>query len=480
MKITKLDIFIIFAFMLLGALLRSYKIHAPLADWHSWRQADTASVAREYVKHGIDLLHPRYHDLSSIPSGKDNPHGYRFVEFPLLNALHALLYTHFPQVGFVEWGRLLTILASTLTIALLYLLALMLKNRSVAIFSAGIFTVLPYNIFYGRVILPEPFLVLFSFASLLLFILWLEQKSLFSFLFSLFFFSLALLMKPTALVLLLPLSMAYFDHFPHLSRRQRLVVPISFFVALLPLILWRLWMAQFPAGIPANTWLFNGNGIRFKGAFFRWIFGERIAKLILGYWGLVFVGLGVFLLDLKTQAGRIFSTITLGSLTYLVIIATGNVQHDYYQIQIVPALAFLYGLGADWLLRLKKGLAKLYSLSLILALTTLSLALSWYEVRGYFNINNPAIVHAGQKVDEIVPPDALVIAPYMGDTAFLFQTNRRGWPIGGDIDFKIKSGASYYVTTSKDKEYQELKNKYPVIFENNEFAILKLTLLTNN
>jgi hypothetical protein len=41
--------------------------------------------------------------------------------------------------------------------------------------------------------------------------------------------------------------------------------------------------------------------------------------------------------------------------------------------------------------------------------------------------------------------DAKVIAPYMGDTAFLFQTNRTGWPIGFEIDKKIAEGAQYYV-----------------------------------
>src|SRR5689334_19814520 len=72
--------------LIIATVMRLYRITNPLADWHSFRQADTASVTREYVKHGIDLLHPTYHDLSNIQSGKDNPKGYRMVEFPLVNA----------------------------------------------------------------------------------------------------------------------------------------------------------------------------------------------------------------------------------------------------------------------------------------------------------------------------------------------------------------------------------------------------------
>jgi hypothetical protein len=75
--------------LLVGAfLVRLYGITNPLADWHSFRQADTASVTREYIKHGVDLLHPKYHDLSNVQSGqmnegKDNVEGWRMVEFPL-------------------------------------------------------------------------------------------------------------------------------------------------------------------------------------------------------------------------------------------------------------------------------------------------------------------------------------------------------------------------------------------------------------
>jgi hypothetical protein len=58
----------------------------------------------------------------------------------------------------------------------------------------------------------------------------------------------------------------------------------------------------------------------------------------------------------------------------------------------------------------------------------------------------------------------MVIAPYMGDTAFLYQTNRRGWPIGGEIDKKIKAGATYYATTTRDAEFNELKSKYKELY----------------
>jgi hypothetical protein len=48
-----------------------------------------------------------------------------------------------------------------------------------------------------------------------------------------------------------------------------------------------------PEGIPVYTWLFNEGNIRFKGAWFYWLFAERISKLILGYWGVFLFLLGL-------------------------------------------------------------------------------------------------------------------------------------------------------------------------------------------
>src|SRR5688572_9428886 len=81
---------VLLSIVVLALIVRLYKVTSEPLDWHAFRQADTASVTREYVKHGIDLLRPHYHDLSNIQSGEDNLEGYRMVEFPLVNAVTAV------------------------------------------------------------------------------------------------------------------------------------------------------------------------------------------------------------------------------------------------------------------------------------------------------------------------------------------------------------------------------------------------------
>ncbi|MEK7065363.1 MAG: hypothetical protein AAB961_00075, partial [Patescibacteria group bacterium] len=221
---------------------------------------------------------------------------------------------------------------------------------------------------------------------------------------------------------------------------------------------------QFPEGIPAFTWLLNSNNIRFKGAWFHWLFAERIGNLMLGYWGLIPLGFGLVTRD------RIARLWLLGGLLYLIIIATGNVQHDYYQILLLPIIAVYVA----------KGFALLFRQSFLLFLVSFlfMLAFSWFTIRTYYWINHPEIVEAGRAANRLLPPDAKVIASYSGDTAFLYQTNRQGWPIGFDIDKKIEMGATHYVTispTDNDLETKDLAERYTVLVRNDKFAIIDLT-----
>ena len=141
---------------LLGFLVRLYKINNPVADWHSWRQADTASVTRTYIRDGINLLLPRYHDISSIQTGIFNPNGYRMVEFPVYNAINAILAIRFQSVPQEVWGRLLTIGFALVTSFFLYLIGKKILGKWGGVLTAFFYLFIPFNIYFTRVILPDP------------------------------------------------------------------------------------------------------------------------------------------------------------------------------------------------------------------------------------------------------------------------------------------------------------------------------------
>src|ERR1700733_9571220 len=90
-RLEKNYILLLITILVVGFFVRLYRFDNPVADWQSWRQADTSAVARNFVEHGFDLLHPRMNNISNVQSGLDNPQGYFFAEFPIYNATSASL-----------------------------------------------------------------------------------------------------------------------------------------------------------------------------------------------------------------------------------------------------------------------------------------------------------------------------------------------------------------------------------------------------
>ena len=107
-------------------------------------------------------------------------------------------------------------------------------------------------------------------------------------------------------------------------------------------------------------------------------------------------------------------------------------------------------------------------------------AFSWHEVRTFYWINRPEIIEAGRVADRILPKNAKVIAPYGGDTAFLYQINRQGWPIGFEIERKIKKGASHYASVDpEDPEVKALEEQYQVLEKTEKYVIIELSKREN-
>ena len=473
--------------VLLGAFfIRLYKFDAPVADWHSWRQVDTSAVSRTFVQEGFDILRPKFPDLSKGVSLIDNPAGYRFVELPIYNIAQAGLFKLFGRFTLEEWGRLVAIFSSLVSMIFIYLLVRKYVSYRAGFLATAFFAFVPYSIYYGRTILPDQSMVAALLAGTYFFSNWIEKRnsqfSIFNsqFALALFFVALALLLKPYALFFSLPLVYLAWHRFGF-SLFKQWPLWIFLILSVLPLGLWHEWMSrkEFIQGVPRNNWLFNGNGIRFKGAFFHWLFGDRIAKLILGYWGLPFVFLGMLAKNSKKE-GWFFFFFLISCLLFMAVLATGNIQHDYYQVLIIPTLAIFFGKGVDFILEKKEILNRYVSFLIIGAGIIFMLAFGWFEVRDYYSIQHPNLIIAGQAVDRLTPKTAKVIAPYGGDTTFLYYTNRKGWPVFDRTlkEFK-KAGASYIVFADPSKEELGFERLFKAIEITPEYAIFDLNQPTD-
>jgi len=491
--VKRLELVVLLFILVFGFLVRLYRLDNPIADWHQWRQADTSAVSRNFVKEGLDLFHPKFDDISNIASGRDNPLGYRFVEFPIYNFFQAETYKNLGFFTLEEWGRLVSIFSSILTAIFLYLIIKKNSGYIEGILSAFFFLFLPFSVYFSRTILPDEMMVASILGGIYFFDKWLTHNVILRpkaeesrggsfaslrmttfYILAIVFTASSLLLKPYAIFFTLPMIYLAWKRFGF-SFLKKWQLWIFLILSVIPLAIWRIWMQQYPEGIPASSWLFNANDIRFKGSFFYWIFADRIARLILGYFGVVFLVLGFFRKEAEKDYFLSFSFLA-SSLLYIFVIAAGNVQHDYYQILIIPTVSIFLARGIAFILFLKNKENKIISYILIPTLVISMLSFSWYFVRDYFNVNNWSIVEAGKKADEVLPKDAKIIVPYDGDTAFLYQTNRRGWPaFEKPIEELIQMGASYLVIANPTKnDFSGFGKQYETVASSPSYLILKL------
>lgn len=465
-------------------VLRLYKVNTPLADLHSWRQVDTAAVARNFVKSGFDLLHPKYDDLSSIQSGIENPQGFRMVEFPVYSAIFAFIYKLFPVYPIEIYGRLTSIFFSLITIAIIYFLCLKEEGRITAITSSLIYAIFPFFVFFSRTVFPET--TALGFAFMAIFFLYQSTKfnskqffnSTIFYFFSIIFFALALLTKPTTIFYSLTLFYVFWEK-NNLTLIKKIPFYLYFILSFIPLLLWRKYIMQYPEGIPASSWLittvntFEGpKNIFFKPAFFRWIFFERINNNIFGGYLSFFFLLGIFIKNKKL----FLHSILFSALTYLLVFQGGNVQHEYYQILILPALTIFIGLGFNALLKNSRVFFNRILVVLIsLCLLTISLFFSYYKVKDYYNYPKD-LTQIANIISSLTLPDDKIVTDRMGDTTLLYLANRKGAPAQyKDLNELKNNGYSYFVTANQETIVNlKLDGNFLVIFENDQFTLFKL------
>jgi len=476
------DIITIFVILIVALLLRLYKIDIPLADFHSWRQADTLAVSRNFVNKELNLLKPQYDDLSSIQSGIENPEGLRFVEFPVYNAIIALLYKYVPLLPLEVYGRLVTAFFSLILISIIYYFLRVEVGFLPAIVGSAIYAVFPFFVFFSRVVLPETTALSLAFISIFFTYLYSKSSrkvpSILYFVFSSLFFSIALLVKPTVVFFLLTIFYLFFK-----KHNTSIFKKTSFYFYLMiifaPFAAWRSYISQFPQGIPAFDWLIDKVNtpdgqvsIFFRPAFFRWIFFERINNIILGGYLTFFFILGI----LFKQKRFFLYSILVSSVLYLFTFQGGNVQHEYYQVLILPALSIFTALGVTYLMKYNRQfISPLFSLGITIFIFAFSFLVSYNHVKNYYSYSTD-LVSISKIIKDITTSEDKIITDTVGDTTLLYLSERKGSPAPyNDLPTLKDKGYTFFATLSSDVAQQvELETDYEIVFQNEKFTLFKL------
>ncbi len=474
----KHDYIILSIILVIAFTLRLYKINDPLADLHSQKQTAVASVGKNFAINGFNLLQPKTNDISNMQSGNENPNGYYFAEFPMYSAVFGFFYRYLPITSLEVYARLTSILFSLPIIAILYYFGLKEHSRVAGAFGAIIYAILPFFIYFSRIVIPETTAVSFMFISLWLLYLYLKdtKRNILLFFLSILVYSMALVIKPTTIFYTIAtgflfLSQYQFDVF---KKWQIYIYPI---IGLTPLILWNLFIQQFPEGIPLNEKFFqygsantNLQNIFFSTAYFRTILIDRFGVLVLG----IFLS-GFFILGTIANIKKYFLISILTSATlYLLAMQAANFQYEYYQIIALPAVAIITGLGIAQVLNARTVFNQFLAYPVIVLTILISFVVSYDKVKNFYQYPQDT-VQIAKLITTFTQEDDLIVTDTDGDSTILYLADRKGSPGRNKTIAQFKEqGYSYFVTSKKNISDELKEQGYTILVDNEKFSIIKL------
>ena len=472
--------------LLLAAVPRAIRLDAPVS---TWREADTAAIARNFAQHGFRILYPE------VDWGGGTP-GFVESEFPLYSFLTGLGIAALGPGD--QWGRLLSLLCSLATIYGLYLLVRKLVSEGVALWSALFYAILPMNIYYGRSVMPEAALLMCSVFGLYFFSAWLDRGRGRDFILTWLCLSLAVLLKIPTLYLGLPLLfLAWEKHGRRTFRTEKLWLLAG--LILLPAALWYYHAHQLfrESGLTFGIWGFGtdkwGNpDLLVSPEFYNRIFFKSIAEHHLTYPGFAAFVIG-FCVTRRRRALRFFDWWLAAVVIYFLIVAKGNKVHSYYQLPFVlPASVYAGCLFARFWQPRREG-DRAGRLAPATALCALCLAgvltLSALRVADRLRRENPdsALARLAAAVKTETREDDLLLAVTTDNPLVLYRCERKGWSAAPQrlepafLEEKRRQGADYLVgersafaTGAALEHLDRLLRRFAVVRDAEGYFVLRL------
>jgi len=452
--------YILFFILILALSLRLYHVTYPYLDHHSWRQTKTAMIARNLYRNKFNIFQP-YVDWGGGETISE-------VEFQITTVLTAFLYTIF---GIKDWvGRIIPIMFSLLAIVYMFKLTKFYFNEKLALFTSFVYSILPLNVFFTRVLMPESGMLFFTIISLYYYSKYLKNNQNKDYIFSIIFTSLAFLSKQPNLLLLFPLLYLTYEKY---KRKLKKKLIIYFVITLGITILYYTYIhliAEDKVITAIGTGSWGNLQLWLSGIFYK-ILLLRFSTLIFTQLGFLLVPIGIYLTKKK-----VFHVWFLSVLLYFFTVGRANLIHTYYQIPIVPIGSFYIGVALYKVYKTRYKIAS-YSLCILLLILSVSNLLPLYGLYAQ------SAYDAGQKLMIIDKDNSKVLTLIhrkdMGPE-LLYYADKKGWMIHYDefnnettTDYKNR-GAEYIAVTNPHYISNNLKNIFKNYYETNTYFIAEI------
>jgi 4-amino-4-deoxy-L-arabinose transferase-like glycosyltransferase len=470
----------------------------PARAVQGWRQSDLASVARNFYEYGHSILWPQ------IDWGGAGP-GFVEMEFPLVPWALGQMYRLTGGVH-ESLAGIIPVAAGILTAILTYYLARRLFGRVAALGAGLIIAVSPALAGASSSLLGDPLMVAGTVLGVHAFLRWTDddEHSTRWFLISAVSVALAILLKPTAALVGLPLAWLAWLRYGKTIWRQPMLLLFAV-LTLVPAILW-YWHAFALGYAYGNTFgVLPGSGyskfthpdLLLAPAFYTRL-AWRLTVYLLTPFGLLMCLLGLVRRP-TSLTGWVVPVWLLACALYVLAIAEGNHQMIHYQLPLLPPLAITAGWGLDavvgWI-RARIQSATMARVIGVAAAAAFALTVLAADYVYYTRADPPALGRVmrerGQAVGQALPADGLIIyvtadfgnasltgsasgaamprGHHMTPPDVFYFSGHRGWYLAipwvttGEIEAMRRAGARYLVVSSyMGDEVDEFRHAKPDI-----------------
>jgi len=408
-----------FLIVLWSVLVHLPGLKSPLRDYHAYRQCQTASMARNYVRHGMHFFSPEIDtDGTPVRAG---------TEFPIYSYLLAILFKLF---GLKEvFGRLLSMIFAAWGAIFLYLFVRPRLGSWIALWSALVMCAIPIHIYFTRTVQPEP-MALWGYLGFLYFAdLWMNrEKERAYWVSAVLLGALAPLLKLPFLYLVFPmwlylgyenggtkklmqklwlammaLILALVALWYHFAKTASVVLlPLSVqehITNLLPALTWHLWVTQFVSHVP---------------------------ELVTTYAGLLLGLLGLYYFR-RAKALPLLLFWMLASVLYVPLLGEYGVIHRYTLLPLAPMAAVYIACGISALWEYAKARP---SYRILAGVLVLSIPLhAGLRIRHWYHLDYEYVLRAQKTLSASSKPSDLVLVASRETPELLYYLDHYGYPL---------------------------------------------------
>jgi 4-amino-4-deoxy-L-arabinose transferase-like glycosyltransferase len=472
---------LLLAFILLfGFCARAATFKSPLLDAHSWRQADTASISRNFYRERFNILYPQ------VDWRGDRPEGY--VESglePLAFAVAALA-----KIGgfHPELGRLINTFVFLGSAMLVWTFVRRRYGGPTGLIATYLYAFgFPLLIFIERAFMNEALLIFLSLTCLVAAQRYLEGPGR-------PWAALVALVAASGLIaaIKLPYLIIWAPVTGLFLEKQGARVLRS----------WELWLMGAVGLAIAAVWyrhahtLGEATGLSFgltdklvdaellfSGKYVGKII-ERLFKDVLGPVGFVGMAAGLLLAFRARRWCELFGAAAF--LAYLLLVVGGNFQHDYYQLAIMPIAPAiiapaLFALGTAAPPWGGDGFRP-QVLALVLALAAFATFVRSASFHSWYDFGADSVLFC-DSVDSFARPNERVVFIGNNDPALLFCMDRKGWLLTEEdsteerVRSVWRSGAKLAIVPGapvKDEVWRLLKTEGWPVFTSGRIVVFRL------